>query len=210
VASVIPWAGAAATLGFSSILALNNNREARLQSYSIGESFMSQMAPDLQRYISVQSEVVLSEKDIFARSYGEFESQVVTLYGETARSLPTNRRGSCEFEYPGAAEVGVWRGGCRRGKAHGQGYGVALIRDGQMLEYFGEAKAGLPQGQGALIHPGASGYAPVLYEGEFRKGLADGVLRISEAGKSPRIRQFSQGVESGKAESSQWKIPTYP
>jgi len=210
VASAIPWAGAAATLGFSSILALNNNREARMESYAIGESFMSQMAPDLQRYISVQSEVVLSEKDIFARSYGEFESQVVTLYGETARSLPENSRGSCEFNLPDASSAGVWRGECRRGKAHGQGYGVTQTRDGELVEYFGSAKAGLPQGQGALIRPGVSGSPPTLYEGEFRNGLADGVLRVSEAGKSPRIRQFSQGVESGRADSSQWQSLAFP
>ncbi len=210
VASAIPWAGAAATLGFSSILALNNNREARLQSYAIGESFMSKMAPDLQRYISVQSEVVLSEKDIFARSYGEFENQVVTLYGETARSLPESSRSSCEFSYPGASEAGVWRGECKRGKAQGRGYGVAQMGGGQLLEYFGEAKAGLPQGRGALIHPATAASPPLLYEGEFRKGLANGVLRVSEAGKSPRIRQFSQGVESGRADSKQWQAISYP
>jgi hypothetical protein len=210
VASTIPWAGAAATLGFSSILALNNNREARIQSYAIGESFMSQMAPDLQRYITVQSEVVLSEKDIFARSYGEFESQVVTLYGETARNLPESKQGRCDFEYPGASESGVWRGECRRGKAHGWGFGVAQVAGGQSIEYFGRAKGGLPQGQGALIVPGTSGIAPVLYEGEFSKGRADGMMRVSEAGKQPRIRQYSQGVESGRAENIQWQPIAYP
>jgi hypothetical protein len=210
VASTIPWAGAAATLGFSSILALNNNREARLRSYAIGESFMSQMAPDLQRYITVQSEVVLSEKEIFARSYGEFESQVVTLYGETARNLPDRQQGRCTFEYPHANENGVWRGECRRGKAHGWGYGVAQISQGQSLEYFGRAKAGLPHGQGALILPANSGTAPVLYEGEFSKGLADGMMRVSEGGKAARIRQFSQGVETGQADSSQWQAIAYP
>lgn len=210
VAGAIPWAGAAATLGFSSILALNNNREARIQSYAIGESFMSQMAPDLQRYITVQSEVVLSEKDIFARSYGEFESQVVTLYGETARQLSDSKQGRCTFEYPGASDNGVWRGECRRGKAHGWGYGVVQIREGQTLEYFGRAKAGLPQGQGALILPAARGMAPVLYEGEFSKGVAHGMMRVSEAGKVPRIRSFSQGVESGRAGSNQWRPIAYP
>jgi len=209
VASAIPWAGAAATLGFSSILALNNNREARMQSYAIGESFMSQMAPDLQRYISVQSEVVLSEKDIFARSYGEFESQVVTLYGETVRSLPPSNRGHCEFDYPGADEVGVWRGECKRSKAHGRGYGVVLTRGGQLLEYFGDAKGGLAEGQGALISTGA-GSPPVLFEGEFKNGLPDGVLRISEAGKSPRIRNFFQGVEGGRADGRQWQGIAFP
>ncbi len=210
VASVIPWAGAAATLGFSSILALNNNREARLKSYAIGESFMSQMAPDLQRYITVQSEIVLSEKDIFARSYGEFESQVVALYGETARNLPDTQQGRCAFEHPDASETGVWRGACRRGKAHGWGYGVAQAANGQTLEYFGKAKSGMAHGQGALIRPVAAGKAPILYEGEFDKGLADGMIRVSEAGKAPRIRQFSQGVETGRADSRQWQAISYP
>jgi len=210
VATAIPWAGAAATLGFSSILALNNNREARIQSYAIGESFMSQMAPDLQRYITVQSEVVLSEKDIFARSYGEFESQVVTLYGETARNLSESKQGQCAFEYPAGNANGVWRGECRRGKAHGWGYGVTQIQQGRFVEYFGRAKAGLPQGQGALILPAASGMAPVLYEGEFSKGVANGMIRVSEAGKAPRIRTFSQGVESGRAGSNQWRPIAYP
>ncbi len=210
VSSAIPWAGAAATLGFSSILALNNNREARIQSYAIGESFMSQMAPDLQRYISVQSEVVLSEKDIFARSYGEFESQVVTLYGDTARQMPDSKQGRCTFEYPGAQDNGVWRGECRRGKAYGWGYGVAQVGAGQSLEYFGRAKAGLPQGQGALILPSASGVAPVLYEGEFNKGVANGMVRVSEPGKAPRIKRFNQGVESGRADSNQWRPIAYP
>jgi len=181
-----------------------------MQSYAIGESFMSQMAPDLQRYISVQSEVVLSEKDIFARSYGEFESQVVTLYGETVRSLPTSGRGQCVFDHPGADEAGVWRGDCKRGKAQGRGYGVVQTRNGQILEYFGDAKAGLAEGQGALISPGLAGSPPILFEGGFNKGLPDGVLRVSEAGKSPRIRSFSQGVEGGKADTKQWQAPVYP
>ncbi len=210
VSSAIPWAGAAATLGFSSILALSNNREARMQSYAIGESFMSQMAPDLQRYISVQSEVVLSEKDIFARSYGEFESQIVTLYGETARSLPSSNRGLCEFDSADADEAGVWRGDCKRGKAHGRGYGVIRTRDGRLLEYFGDAKAGMAEGQGALISPGAAGSPPLLFEGEFSKGLPDGVVRVSEAGSSPRIRNFKQGVEGGRADGNQWRAPFYP
>jgi len=210
VSSAVPWAGAAATLGFSSILALSNNREARMQSYAIGENFMSQMAPDLQRYISVQSEVVLSEKDIFARSYGEFESQVVTLYGETVRSIPDSNRGRCEFDYPGAEEAGLWRGDCKRGKANGRGYGVVRTPAGQLLEYFGDAKAGLAEGQGALISPAAVGSPPVLFEGDFKKGLADGVLRVTEAGKSPRIRTFSQGVEGGRAEGTQWRAIAYP
>jgi hypothetical protein len=162
VSSAIPWAGAAATLGFSSILALNNNREARLQSYAIGESFMSQMAPDLQRYISVQSEVVLSEKDIFARSYGEFESQVTTLYGETARALPDHQVAQCTFSHPGSNSQGVWRGECRRGKAQGWGFGVAELSNGQVIEYYGQAKAGQPQGQGAMIVPGNAATQPVL------------------------------------------------
>lgn len=181
-----------------------------MQSYAIGENFMSQMAPDLQRYISVQSEVVLSEKDIFARSYGEFESQVVTLYGETARSIPDSNRGRCEFDYPGAEEAGLWRGDCKRGKADGRGYGVVRTPAGQLLEYFGDAKAGLAEGQGALISPAAAGSPPVLFEGDFKKGLADGLLRVTEAGKSPRIRTFSQGVEGGRAEAAQWRAIVYP
>lgn len=181
-----------------------------MQSYAIGESFMSQMAPDLQRYISVQSEVVLSEKDIFARSYGEFESQVVTLYGETARSIPASKRGRCEFYYPGADQVGVWRGDCKRGKADGRGYGVVRTPAGQLLEYFGDAKTGLAEGQGALISPAVTGTPPVLFEGEFKKGLADGVLLVTEAGKSPRIRSFSRGVEGGRAEETEWRAMVYP
>lgn len=210
VSSAIPWAGAAATLGFSSILALNNNREARLQSYAIGESFMSQMAPDLQRYITVQSEVVLSEKDIFARSYGEFESQVTTLYGETARDLPEHQYAQCTFSHPDSNSQGVWRGECRRGKAQGWGFGVAELSNGQLIEYYGQAKAGEPQGQGAMIVPGNAGSQPRLLEGEFRHGRPDGVVRVSEAGKAPAIRVFSQGVDSGRSGNQPWRAIAYP
>jgi hypothetical protein len=210
VSSAIPWAGAAATLGFSSILALNNNREARMQSYAIGESFMSQMAPDLQRYITVQSEVVLSEKDIFARSYGEFESQVTTLYGETARAIPDRGYAQCTFVHPAAASEGIWRGECHGGKADGLGYGVAELGNGQLIEYYGEAKAGLPQGTGAMILPAGGNIAPQLLEGEFRSGKPDGIVRVTEAGKVPRIRRFSQGVESGGADEREWKAIRYP
>lgn len=210
VSSAIPWAGAAATLGFSSILALNNNREARMQSYSIGESFMSQMAPDLQRYITVQSEVVLSEKDIFARSYGEFESQVTALYGETARAIPDRGYAQCAFMHPAAAGEGVWRGECRSGKADGLGYGVAELGNGQLIEYYGEANAGLPHGKGAMILPAGGSIAPQLLEGEFRSGKPDGPVRVTEAGKVPRIRSFNRGVESGGADERQWQAINYP
>jgi hypothetical protein len=210
VSSAIPWGGAAATLGFSSILALTNNREARLQSYTIGESFMSQMAPDLQRHISVQSEVLLSEKDIFARSYGEFERQVVTLYGETARSIPQSGKDRCEFEIPSAVEPGSWRGDCRRGRAHGWGLGVAQTADGRIVEYFGKSKSGLPHGQGAMIRPIGEESGAILYEGEFKKGLPDGVVRVVEPGKNPRIRKFDQGIESGRADERRWHRIEYP
>jgi hypothetical protein len=45
--------------------------------------------------------------------------------------------------------------------------------------------------------PGAAG--AVFFEGGFSQGLPDGVVKIEEPGRQPRVRQFQAGKDRGAA-----------
>jgi hypothetical protein len=46
----------------------------------------------------------------------------------------------------------------------------------------------------------------VYQEGSFRNGLPDGVVRVEEPGKMPRIREFRDGVDVGKGDERQLRL----
>jgi len=46
--------------------------------------------------------------------------------------------------------------------------------------------------------PGEAGAA--FFEGGFSRGLPDGVVRVEEPGRKPRVRQFQAGKDRGAAD----------
>ena len=43
----------------------------------------------------------------------------------------------------------------------------------------------------------------VYHEGSFISGLPDGIVRVEEPGKKPRIREFRAGTDVGRGDESQ-------
>jgi hypothetical protein len=74
-----------------------------------------------------------------------------------------------------------------------------LDEQGYAIEYVGSAVAGLPDGTGAMIFSSPADVGPVYFEGGFSHGLPDGVAKIEEPGRKPRVRQFHAGKDRGAA-----------
>ena len=65
------------------------------------------------------------------------------------------------------------------------------------MEFLGQARAGLAEGVGGMIarYPNQTG--AFYFEGTFRGGVPDGVLRVEEPGSKVRFREFSAGKDVG-------------
>jgi hypothetical protein len=166
---------------------------------------MALMAPELDRQIDVQVEWLESKEKITARGFAEFRDKTTALYQSRVRSMDTRSDDRCVFRHPAIATPGRWYGRCHNGLASGRGYGLAGEETGMSAEYLGDAKDGLASGNGGMIVRQAGQASPSYYEGQFREGLADGVVMFQAAGSQPRILQFKAGEESGKASEGQWK-----
>ena len=181
----------------SSVWAVNSAFTANAQSKTIGENFLAQMAPAVNRQVTVQVEWLESREQITAGDFSEFREQTLALYQRSVRSLQTGFDAECVFRHPALDTDGRWYGGCADGLAAGNGYGVVVTPDGYFLEFVGGAAGGLAEGSGALIFRSPADRAPVFYEGGFRAGLPDGVVKIEEAGRQPRVRVFDMGRDRG-------------
>ena len=98
---------------------------------------------------------------------------------------------------------GTWFGPCEEGAASEGGFGLVVDSRGNTIEYLGTAENGLAEGTGAMIFrsPGAAG--SVYYEGDFSAGQPHGVVRVEQAGRKPRVRNFVAGVDKGSADIGQ-------
>lgn len=190
-------------LVLSSLWSVNRAISARAQSKTIGENFLAQMAPAIDRQVTVQVEWLQSREQITARNFTEFRAKTLALYQRSVRSLQSEPKPGCVFRHPALDTDGRWYGACADGLAEGSGYGVVAGTDGYLLEYAGVARAGLADGSGAMIFRSPADTAPVFFEGGFREGLPDGVVRIEKAGSKPRVRRFDRGSERGSADADE-------
>ena len=184
----------------SSVWAMNTAMAAHAESKTIGQNFLMQMAPALNRQVSVQVEWLQSSEVITARDFSEFRAKTLALYQNSVRSLDHGFDRRCKFSHPDLATPGRWYGSCFGGLASGNGYGLILNGDGASVEYLGSADSGLASGTGAMIFQPVEEAGVVYYEGDFREGLPDGVVRIEEPGRKPRVREFHAGSDQGAAE----------
>ena len=180
-----------------SIWAMSSTLETRAESAQMSERFLALIAPALERQISVQMEWLESKERISAMGFAEFRSKTLTLYQARIRSLQTRYADDCLFRHPAFGISGRWYGGCEGGQAAGRGYGVILDDVGNSVEYLGQAKSGLADGVGGMIarydgQPGA-----YYFEGTFRDGVPDGMLRVEEPGSKVRVREFRTGKDAG-------------
>jgi len=191
-------------LVLGSIWAISSSLKTRAKSGTITETFMALMAPELDQQTAVQVEWMESKEKITARGFAEFRDKTTALYQSRVRSLNAEASDRCSFRHPLIGGSGRWYGRCSDGLATGRGYGLARDGGGNSVEYVGEAKSGMASGTGGMILQRAGRDSPDYYEGEFDRGVPDGIVKVEEAGQKPRFRKFRDGVETGKATESQW------
>ena len=184
----------------SSLWAMNSAMAASAQSRTIGENFLLQMAPAIDRQVSIQIEWLQSTKEITARDFSEFRDKTLALYQGSIRSINHAFDPQCQFFHPALDRTGRWYGGCFGGLASDSGYGLIIGQDGDTIEYVGFAESGRASGTGAMIFRSPRDMGAIYYEGNFSEGLPDGVVQVEEPGRKPRVRKFRAGVDKGAAD----------
>jgi len=187
-------------LAVSSVWGINSAMSAHAQSKTVGENFLVQMAPAINRQVTIQVEWLESSEQITARDFGEFRDQALALYQRSVRSIASESDPDCAFQHPALPEPGRWYGRCRDGLADGNGYGVSMDGRGNTVEYVGGAQSGLAEGAGAMIVRAPAETGATYYEGSFSRGLPDGVVKVEEPGRRSRVRMFRAGRDSGAAD----------
>jgi hypothetical protein len=187
----------------SSGWALHESLETRTESKEVNRYFLARMAPAFDRQMSVQMEWLESKELITARGFAEFRNKTLSLYQSRVRSMQVRASEQCRFIHPGFGQNGRWYGVCENGVAAGRGYGLIMNERGNTVEFIGETRDGLAWGAGGMIiqRPGQIGAS--YYEGEFKNGLPDGIVRIEEPGQLPRTRLYKAGVDVGKGDARQ-------
>lgn len=193
----------------SSVWGMSSAFGANAQSKTIGENFLAQMAPAINNQVTVQVEWLESRETISARDFGAFREQTLALYQRSVRSVAAEPVVPCAFGHPAVEAPGRWFGPCAAGQAAGSGYGVAIEPRGHSVEYLGAAAGGLADGSGAMIvrAPGEAG--AVLFEGGFSQGLPDGVVKVEEPGRKPRVREYRAGKDRGAASAEDLPRPRF-
>jgi hypothetical protein len=188
----------------TSLYAMNSAFSKHAESKTVGENFLLQMAPAINRQVSVQVEWLESRQDITASDFGEFRNKTLALYQSSVRSTSQHTFDpSCQFRHPGLEQPGRWFGLCREGLATSDGYGLILDDAGQVVEFVGAAEGGLASGTGAMIFRSGNEAGATYYEGSFSAGLPDGIVLVEEPGRKPRVRKFRAGKEGGSADADQ-------
>ena len=109
----------------------------------------------------------------------------------------------CRFNHPGFGQNGRWYGVCEKGVASGRGYGLIMNARGDTVEFIGDTRKGLAWGAGGMIIQRRGQVGASYYEGGFKSGLPDGVVRVEEPGQLPRTRLYKGGVDVGKGDAAQ-------
>jgi len=187
----------------SSFAAVNTAMARNAQSKTIGENFLVQMAPAINRQVSIQVEWLESRQEITASDFSEFRQHTLSLYQSSVRSMAHVFDPACEFRHPSTDQAGRWFGMCRDGLGASSGYGLIIGDDGSSVEFIGFAAKGLATGTGAMIVRTAGEHGAVYYEGSFSSGQPDGVVLVEEPGRKPRVRTFRAGRDRGAADADQ-------
>lgn len=186
-----------------SMWAMNRSMDARSESEEVNEYFIARMAPAFERQMSVQMEWLESKEVITARGFAEFRNKTLSLYQSRVRLLQVNADDRCEFRHPDLPGIGRWYGLCEQGLAQGRGYGLVVGPRGDAVEYVGEARRGLAEGNGAMIRRFGGRPGDLYLEGSFSAGQPDGVVRIQAAGEPERLREFRSGRDVGRGDPGQ-------
>ncbi len=182
--------------------ALHETLETKTESKEVNRYFLARMAPAFDRQMAVQMEWLESKEVITARGFAEFRNKTLSLYQSRVRSMQVSASENCLFEYPGFGRNGRWYGLCEGGAASGRGYGLIMNDRGDTLEFIGDAQKGLASGAGGMIIQRRGQVGASYYEGGFRNGLPDGIVRIEEPGQIPRTRLYKDGTDIGRGDEA--------
>ena len=182
--------------------ALHKSLETRTESKEVNRYFLARMAPAFDRQMSVQMEWLESKEVITARGFAEFRNKTLSLYQSRVRSMQVSVEMQCRFSHPDFGQTGRWYGVCDNGLAAGRGYGLIMDQRGNSVEFIGDAKDGLASGSGGMIIQRSGQVGATYYEGGFKKGLPDGVVRVEKVGEAPKLRQFKSGTDIGKGNAN--------
>lgn len=181
--------------------ALHKTLETRTESKEVNRYFLARMAPAFDRQMSVQMEWLESKEVITARGFVEFRNKTLSLYQSRVRSMQVSVEMQCRFSHPGFGPTGRWYGVCDNGLASGKGYGLIMDQRGNTVEFIGDAENGLASGTGGMIIQRSGQVGATYYEGDFKNGLPDGVVRVEKPGEQPKLRQFKAGTDIGKGDA---------
>ena len=185
--------------------ALHQSLETRTESKEVNRYFLARMAPAFDRQMAVQMEWLESKEVITARSFAEFRNKTLSLYQSRVRSMQVTADQECKFSHPDFSQQGKWYGVCEDGLASGRGYGLIMNPRGDTGEFIGDAKSGLASGSGGMIMQRKNQLGATYFEGSFKKGLPDGVVRVEAPGQAPKLRQYKAGTDIGKGNASKLK-----
>jgi hypothetical protein len=200
-------AGTAAVVASGAALAgsgwaMHKSLETKTESKEVNRYFLARMAPAFDRQMSVQMEWLESKEVITARGFAEFRNKTLSLYQSRVRSMQVNVEMQCRFAHPDFGQTGRWYGVCDNGLASGRGYGLIMDQRGNTVEFIGDAENGLAAGSGGMIIQRNGQIGATYYEGGFKDGLPDGVVRVEKAGEAPKLRQFKTGTDIGKGNAN--------
>ena len=199
-AAVVAISGAALA---GSGWALHKSLGTKTESEEVGRYFLTRMAPTFDRQMSVQMEWLESKELITARGFAEFRNKTLSLYQARIRSMSVSVDRHCQFRHPDFAQSGRWYGGCDNGMASGRGYGLVGNPGGSAVEFLGDAEDGVASGMGGMILTHRGQLGATYFEGTFRSGVPDGIVRVEKAGSVPMLRKYRAGSDIGKASSTQ-------
>ena len=182
--------------------AMHKTLETKTESKEVNRYFLARMAPAFDRQMSVQMEWLESKEVITARSFAEFRNKTLSLYQSRVRSMQVGVGKQCQFIHPDFSQPGRWFGVCANGVASGKGYGLIMNEHGDTVEFIGDTRKGRASGSGGMIIQRYQQIGATYYEGGFKDGLPDGVVRVEKAGETPKLRQFRAGVDIGKGNAS--------
>lgn len=178
--------------------ALHESLQTRTESKEVNRYFLARMAPAFDRQMSVQMEWLESKEVITARGFAEFRNKTLSLYQSRVRSMQVSVDTRCNFKHPDFRKSGRWYGVCNNGLATGRGYGLIMNERGDTLEFVGDAETGMASGSGGMIIQRNGQLGATYYEGGFKNGLPDGVVRVERPGDMPKLRQYKAGTDIGK------------
>lgn len=182
--------------------AMHKTLETKTESKEVNRYFLARMAPAFDRQMSVQMEWLESKELITARGFAEFRNKTLSLYQSRVRSMQLSATNQCQFRHPAFDQPGRWFGVCADGLASGRGYGLIMSEGGDTVEFLGDARKGLASGSGGMIIQHRQQVGATYFEGGFKNGLPDGVVRVEQAGESPKLRQYRAGVDIGKGNAA--------